>query len=93
LNRLLWDLNKGGVEELVIESRQIHNDRVDRLAIRNAIDAKVASPSLRYGWNMPVGDPLLWVADAIASAVAGHVKHGRYVEELRALRTVIRPVV
>lgn len=92
LNSLLWDLNQNGVGELVIESRKDPNDRIDRLTIRNAQDAKIASPDLRYGWNSPKGDPMLWTADAVASGVAGHLRHGRYVEELQALRTVIRPV-
>ena len=44
LNRLLWDLMTWGVDELVIESRQAHNDRFDRIIVVAAQQAKREHP-------------------------------------------------
>lgn len=91
-NRLLWDLKEWGVDEVVFESRQSHNDRADRIIIIAAQKAGIASTSLSYEWNTPLGDPLLWTADAIAGAVAAHVGRGRYSALLEELATGIRMV-
>lgn len=70
MNTMLWDLWKDDVGEVVIESRQEHNDQRDRATISRAQRARQASPSLRYGFARPVTDPVLWLADALAGAAA-----------------------
>jgi hypothetical protein len=90
LVRLLWDLMQWGVEEVVFESRQAHNDRLDRIVIVAAQKSGAASPGLLYTWNTPLGDTMLWMADAIAGAVSAHIEAGEYREVLRRLGTEIQ---
>ncbi len=68
LQRLLWELLDTDLEELVIESRQDHNDRRDRRTIAHAQRSKTAPPGLAYRFAWPHDEPLLWIADALASA-------------------------
>jgi len=70
LKALLWDAGRLGVDDLVLESRQEHNDQKDRQTIMWAQKAGWASADLRYGFARPRDEPLLWVADAMAGAVS-----------------------
>ncbi len=86
LNGLLWDLWQDDVVELVIESRQEHNDRRDRRTIVGAQRAQRAHPDLSYRFAWPEVEPLLWLADAVAGAVSAAVgERADYTNALGAL--------
>ncbi|MGH9069231.1 MAG: hypothetical protein ACRD0J_17345 [Acidimicrobiales bacterium] len=70
VNRLLWDLGELGVDQVVFESREEHNDRKDRLTVLRAQKATRAPDQLRYVFRRPNEEPLLWLADAMAGAVS-----------------------
>lgn len=91
LNRALWDLAELGVAELVLESRQEHNDVRDRRIIAAAQRAGMASPELVYRHERPHSEPLLWLPDAAAGAVAAAVagETSSYVEVLERGRLVV----
>jgi hypothetical protein len=76
LNALLWDLWQRRVDELVVESRQEHGDYRDRQTIAFAQRARAASPILRYRFERPHHEPLLWLADAIAGAATASLADG-----------------
>jgi len=84
LRRVLWDLRRDGVDELVIESRHESSDRRDRLTIVRAQQARIASRSLLYEHRQPDGEPILWFADAAAGAIiaAAAGETDAYVERL-----------
>jgi len=73
LNRMLWDLLELGVTELVIESRQEHNDAKDRRTIATAQRLGRAPRQLLYRFERPHAEPLLWLPDAAAGALAAAV--------------------
>ena len=82
---MLWDLMTGDAPELVFESRQEHNDRRDRSKILNSQKRGAAPELLRYSFELPHREPLLWLADAAAGAVsASYAGDGRYVARLGA---------
>lgn len=87
LEELLWDLRQLGIGELVIESRGEDLDRQDRQAIIEARRALIAPDGLKYGFARPKEEPLLWIPDSIAGAVAAcEVDPGcEYGEALAAL--------
>ena len=88
LNSMLWDLWHSDVDELVLETRQEHNDRVDRRTILAAQKAKRASPALAYRFDQPTTEPLLWFADALAGAASADAADGgSYLELLGELVT------
>ena len=58
------------MDRLVFETRQEHNDAKDRRAILRAQKAQVAPNNLSYVFQAPEAEPLLWLADAAAGAVA-----------------------
>lgn len=70
LDRFLWDDKQAGDHELVFETRQERNDKQDRAKIIHAQQRRVASEALRYRFEYPQQEPLLWLADAVAGAVA-----------------------
>ena len=69
IDRLLWEMRTHGPAHLILESRQERNDQRDRRRIMAAQKAGKASVDLTYGFGRPDGEPLLWLADAVASAV------------------------
>ncbi|MGH9102826.1 MAG: hypothetical protein ACRDYD_07585 [Acidimicrobiales bacterium] len=85
LNRLLWDLRQEGVAKLVLESREEHNDRKDQRTIVRAQKARSADPDLSYVFRRPLEEPLLWLADAAASAISASLAEGAgYLAQLPA---------
>lgn len=76
LERLLWDVWDLGVAGIVFESREDHNDAKDRRSIIQAQRARRADPGLSYDFKRPLEEPLLWFADAAASAVSTALLQG-----------------
>jgi hypothetical protein len=70
---MLWDFRDEGVTDVVFESREAHNDRKDAKNIAQAKRAGRAPDVFRYSFMRPQGEPLLWIADAIAGASSAHV--------------------
>lgn len=73
---LLVELHDRGVQTVVFESRQEHNDRRDRREIIAAQRDGVAAADLVYHHGRPKEEPLLWLADAIVGAVGLSVVTG-----------------
>jgi hypothetical protein len=69
LTRLLWELEQRAVRDVLFESRQ-NRDRDDRAHIVRAQKAGHCSSTLAYGFEMPLQEPLLWLPDLVAGAVA-----------------------
>ena len=74
LTTLLDDLRHEGVDELVIERREDRAlNSADRQTILDGQHAGLIAPDLRYRFEAPKAEPLLWVPDAIAGAVGLHL--------------------
>lgn len=69
LTRLLWELEQRAVNDVVFETRQ-HRDAEDRAHIASQQRAGHLSRRLRYGYGQPKQEPLLWLPDVVAGAVA-----------------------
>jgi hypothetical protein len=69
LRRLLWELDQRGVREVLFESRQ-RRDAKDRAVLGHLHRSGWAGAELRYAFTPPQQEPLLWVADVVAGAVA-----------------------
>lgn len=83
LHRLPWDATGLGITELVFESRQARNDQKDRQTILRAQKAGRAPAELTYPFERPSAEPLLWLPDAVAGAVAaGLTGDAGYLERL-----------
>jgi hypothetical protein len=83
LTRLLWELEQRGLLDVLFESRQ-NRDRDDRAHIVRAQKAGHCSRSLTYGFELPLQEPLLWLPDLVAGAVA-YARVGRGEECLALL--------
>jgi hypothetical protein len=71
--------------ELVLESRELQNDRLDRQTLIDARHAGDVPADLSYVHLVPSQEPLLWLADALAGAVrASLLGTPRYLELLPA---------
>lgn len=88
---LLAELPDLGVNRLVIESRQEHNDRKDRREILGAQRAGVADSDLVYRHGQPKLEPLLWLPDAIVGAIGMSLADGQH-ELVSALAEPMRQV-
>jgi hypothetical protein len=69
LLRLLWELSERGVSDVLIESRQ-RRDKYDRHIIACAQRSGQVAPGLRYGFEPPLDECLLWLPDVVAGATA-----------------------
>jgi len=54
--------------ELTIESRDIHNDRLDRMTLIQARRGGLIPEDMAYVHRRPTDEPLLWLADGLAGA-------------------------
>ena len=70
LTRLLWELQQRHVDDIVFETRQEHRDREDRAHVLHAQKAGHVSAALHYAFAGPLQEPLLWLPDLVAGAVA-----------------------
>ena len=69
LERLLWEL-RTTAGSIVFERRGKSGDARDRQTIGHAQRSRVAAADLTYAAAAPVNEPLLWLPDALAGAVA-----------------------
>lgn len=72
IERMLWDLREMGVSEIVFESRD-RGDNKDARTIANAQRAGVVAKTVRYRFERPEREPILWIPDAIAGAASAQV--------------------
>ncbi len=70
LEQLLWELVQRDVRDLVLESRQERRDRHDRAAILAGQKAGQVPADLRYAFEQPSREPLLWLPDVVAGVVS-----------------------
>jgi hypothetical protein len=70
ITRLCWDLKELDIERLVIEERDDPLNARDRRTIANARRTGHASGALAFEFRSPRHEPLLWLPDAVAGAVA-----------------------
>lgn len=80
--RCLWGLSgaleeAGGVDAIVLESRQESQDRKDRRELENIKRAHLLERTT-YRHDRPMEEPLLWLPDAIAGAVGLHIVEGQH---------------
>jgi len=75
LTRLLWELDQRDVRDVVLETRA-HRDKEDRAHIASQQRAQALSRDLRYEFGQPRQEPLLWLPDVVAGAVA-YARTGR----------------
>lgn len=68
--KLIWDARTEHISGITFESRQSHNDRIDRGTIIGLERSRIGSPSLVYDFKTPVDEPLLWLPDVMAGAIA-----------------------
>ena len=69
LTQLLWELESRGVHDVLLESRGAQ-DLKDQEHISNRQLPRPAGPRLAYGFGSPTAEPLLWLPDLVAGAVA-----------------------
>lgn len=69
LTRLLWELEQRKVHDVVLETR-MQRDQQDRVHIAAQQRAHHLTPQLTYRFGQPVQEPLLWLPDIVAGAVA-----------------------
>lgn len=78
----------------MIESRQAHNDQLDRQSIVWAQKTGWAATDLHYRFARPREEPLLWAADAMAGAIAAQVAQeaDHYLQEFLPGQVMVRDV-
>lgn len=69
LNQLLWELAQDDIAEIVLESRR-QRDSHDASTIGAAKRAKLCHPQVHFQHARPLDEPLLWLPDLFAGAVA-----------------------
>lgn len=89
LTRLLWELAQLDVPAVTVESRQ-NRDRHDASTIGAARRAGRAHTALRFDHQRPRDEPLLWLPDLVAGAVAvAYAGQAEYLAPLGPRITVI----
>ena len=86
LTALVTELQQRAVGRLVIESRQ--DDHEDELLIRRV---RANGPQLVFEHRLGVGEPLLWVADALTWAVGADHRWRVQVDQLLDTVIELRP--
>ncbi|WP_248965310.1 hypothetical protein [Sphaerisporangium perillae] len=67
LERLLYELDAGGAERVILESRYTE-DRLDRSLLTSLRRSRRVSLTMEVSWASPYDEPLLWAADAVVGA-------------------------
>lgn len=94
LERLLYELDQFGVSEAWLESRTAAQDLRDRRLVDSARRKRLVSPEVQVRFARPVGEPMLWLPDAVAGAMSAAVLgEGRWLAALGAVVTVHHVVV
>jgi hypothetical protein len=78
--KLMWDARIEHISGLTFESREPHNDQIDKATIIGLQRSRIASPSLVYDFKTPLDEPLLWLPDVMAGAIAAS-STGNYLYE------------
>lgn len=83
LDRLLWELSRSGVAEIVLESREASQNKKDR-DLMDALLARRRVPDRARVRHMAGAlEPLLWMADCLAGAVvASRIGDPGYIKRL-----------
>jgi hypothetical protein len=91
MERLLWNLNERGIDEVVFEQRRNEMDRQDLEMVETLRGRRVIRTRLRVLWENPAVESLLWLPDLVAGA-AGIAEAGRenYWKELGTGLTIDR---
>ncbi len=84
IERMLWDFREVDIARAVFESRRDVNNRKDSRTIGHGKRAGLANPAFDWGFQLPSEEPILWLADALAGAVASHLagEDSRYLKVL-----------
>jgi hypothetical protein len=85
LEALVWDQRSQDTTRLLLETREEHNDRVDRRTIAGAKSGRRASAALSYDFGHRDTEPLLWLPDALAGIVASARLEGSPSDHLETL--------
>jgi hypothetical protein len=79
LEQLLHRLVTDGVEQVWLESRDVRGNSRDLAMVANLRSARTLPGSIRVDHARPLEEPLLWLPDSIAGAVAAaHDGHPRF---------------
>lgn len=70
LLRLLWELGERDVADVLMESRHQRRDKHDRHVISCGQRSGQVARGLRYGFELPLVECLLWLPDIVAGATA-----------------------
>lgn len=88
LERLLYELDQLGVEEVWLESRRDVQDRRDVRLVDAARLKRLITRRLVVRFARPADEPLLWLPDAVAGAVSAEVLgDGRWAAVLSGVLT------
>ena len=91
LEHLLCVLDHQGVTQVWLESRTTSLTSKDMHLVTRLRGQRRLSPGLRVDTLQPSVEPMLWVPDAIAGAVAGHRK-GTVLEHRQALGALVEEI-
>ncbi|HWL37858.1 MAG TPA: hypothetical protein VNQ77_16850 [Frankiaceae bacterium] len=94
LRVLLWEVERRGIEYVVLESRHRPLDLADAQMIAHAGRAGWISRNLRYAFCRPSEEPLLWLPDIVSGVVMRALvdRESRYLDLLGArVATVTAP--
>jgi hypothetical protein len=85
--KLMWDARMEHISGITFESRQPHNDQIDRATIIGLQRSRIAPSSLVYDFKTPVDEPLLWLPDVMAGAIAASTTgNDLYADSLEGIR-------
>lgn len=94
VKRMLLELRDLGIDRAVFESRGQDKDRADSKTIRVARKAKKAPNPFDYKWVNGDKEPLLWIADAVASTVRADMgdvdDYANHLKSMRVFRRTLR---
>lgn len=91
LRRLLHEMESIGVSQVWLESRTTSLNRQDMWLVDKLRGERALSKGLRVDMSRPLEEPMLWVPDAIAGAVAAARKGGE-AEHREVLGTMVQEI-
>ena len=91
MKRLLFELDQMGVSQVWLESRTQTLNRQDMFLVERLRGERAIGKGLRVDIGLPSFEPMLWVPDAIAGAVAAARKGGE-TEHRATLGTMVQEI-